>query len=562
MNLLMIDSKDEVTPRHAAVERSVLDTPRAMPERTIPESAMPSVGELHPQLQIPEVRQKSSRQDSQRTREIVPLSAIPALPPQLLATAPLPRQPVAALPDGFAEPPPMNETVVHVNIGRVVVRANVSQQKPVAAREPSSRQAAQSLEEYLRGGPDGRFSMSTSSAIKAVTEKLILILTNVLPNDKVSANSPDRLGGQDMPTLNIFLYHVAVNPTWRNQDLPVPGHNGQPRRPLLALDLYYLISVAEDNQLKAYDKLGRAMLKLHDDPQLRGFEKDSGIRNEAEPIRVTLQPLNLDEISKLWSAFQAPYRTSVAYEVSPVLIESQKPDPEPLPVTRRGADGTGWNASTQFPPLLSSVRFQNRNQHGVRLGEKITLIGENLGAYQDLQVVFQHQQLKDQLPPFIERAETVTDREIVVKIPNLPHICPAGVYLVRVQAGPHAPENSVLPTNEIPIPLLPEITGAELKVDKNQDPLRKLEVPCRPLLREEQQVQIFIGSVEVPYSKMTADGFPVAMWNKNLITIPPGKKPEESSYARLRIDGAESLLYDPENLEQGFDRRLLVQGLP
>jgi hypothetical protein len=41
-------------------------------------------------------------------------------------------------------------------------------------------------------------------------------------------------------------------------------------------------------------------------------------------VRVTLQPLSLEEMSRLWSTFQTQYRLSVAYEVSVVLIDSAR----------------------------------------------------------------------------------------------------------------------------------------------------------------------------------------------------------------------------------------------
>jgi hypothetical protein len=46
------------------------------------------------------------------------------------------------------------------------------------------------------------------------------------------------------------------------------------------------------------------------------------LHEQVERVRITLQPLTLEEVAKLWNVFQTPYRISVAYEVSVVLIES------------------------------------------------------------------------------------------------------------------------------------------------------------------------------------------------------------------------------------------------
>ena len=49
-------------------------------------------------------------------------------------------------------------------------------------------------------------------------------------------------------------------------------------------------------------------------------------------IRITLQPLSIDDISKLWAGFQMQYRLSVAYEVAVVLIDSTRPTRAAPPV--------------------------------------------------------------------------------------------------------------------------------------------------------------------------------------------------------------------------------------
>lgn len=401
--------------------------------------------------------------------------------------------------------------------------------------------------------------MSSSIAIKAVTEKLLLVLASHSP----TAKSPDKAGNSP---LNVFLYHVAVSAAWRNQDLPVAGRGGQPRRPLLALNLYYLISVGEEDQKEAHEKLGQAMLKFHDHPELAGFNANSGIKNQTDPIRLTLQPLTLDEVSKLWSAFQTPYRPSVAYEVGVVLIESEIPEAPPMPVTRRGDEGTGWDTSTRFPPLLTGVRFQTTNQFGAHLGETIALTGANFGAYRDVKVSFRHPlREREKLAPFLITPSSVTEDEVIVTIPNLPDTWPAGMYTVCVldDSPPTAQPRAALPTNELSIPLLPEIVvPPNLQTTHDTAKNRSLAVPCRPKLMAGQRVQILIGSVEISSVDISDPSLPIARWDKSIVEIPPSERPLEQPFARLKVDGVDSLVYDPANLTQGFDPRFLVQGLP
>jgi hypothetical protein len=60
---------------------------------------------------------------------------------------------------------------------------------------------------------------------------------------------------------------------------------------------------------------------LHDHTML-GTEEikdaliDKDLYQQIEKVRIVPQPLSLEEMSKLWTIFQAPYRISAAYEVS------------------------------------------------------------------------------------------------------------------------------------------------------------------------------------------------------------------------------------------------------
>lgn len=105
-----------------------------------------SVVEIHSEIEQKVTSQ--SRQVHSRTREIVPLSA----------TAPSVAYLERSQPESSTVVQPAAETIVHVTIGRVEVRATVGQQKPSAGRETSPSQSSHSLEDYLRGNSSGRTS--------------------------------------------------------------------------------------------------------------------------------------------------------------------------------------------------------------------------------------------------------------------------------------------------------------------------------------------------------------------------------------------------------------------
>src|SRR6266540_559132 len=124
---------------------------------------------------------------------------------------------------------------------------------------------------------------------------------------------------------------------------PPSGHDGDTAQPPLALDLHYLLTVygAGSDELLAHRILGRAMRVLHDHSVLDRQEiatalAGNDLGDQLERVRISHEPLTLDEMSKLWGSFQKEYRTSTAYTVSVVLIDSDRASRTPVPVLTRG----------------------------------------------------------------------------------------------------------------------------------------------------------------------------------------------------------------------------------
>jgi hypothetical protein len=179
--------------------------------------------------------------------------------------------------------------------------------------------------------------MSNTLAIAAVTATLRQLLDQALnadvPGTTVTTRAPDK--ARDSPSgnqVNLFLYLTLPNAAWRNIEPEAlqPGATGQP---LMALNLYYLLSVygqnEDDTEPFSHRLLGQAMQILHQHPildpqEIREALKGNDLYEQAERVRISLQPLSLEEMAKLWTTFQTPYRLSVAYEVSVVLISSRR----------------------------------------------------------------------------------------------------------------------------------------------------------------------------------------------------------------------------------------------
>ncbi|MEA3335574.1 MAG: DUF4255 domain-containing protein [Chloroflexota bacterium] len=221
--------------------------------------------------------------------------------------------------------------------------------------------------------------MSNALAIAAVTAVLRDLLNNGLidhdvtgslgGNVTVSALPPDRIqtgDSSEQAQLNLFLYQVSPNAGWRNVGLPSRSSNGDRlSNPPLALDLHYLLTVYGAQEFHGEVLLGYAMQILHETPVLaRDAIRESlaapppisggvlppaqqalvaaELADQVELIKIVPQALNLEELSKLWTAMQAKYRPSAAYQASVVLIESKRSTRPALPVRTRNVKVFTW----------------------------------------------------------------------------------------------------------------------------------------------------------------------------------------------------------------------------
>jgi hypothetical protein len=164
------------------------------------------------------------------------------------------------------------------------------------------------------------------------------------PEDDATAAEPTRV--------NLFLYRATENGALKNQMIPGQGHPSEYGHPPLSLVLHYLLTAygaTDDNGLvnetRAHFLLGSAMRVLFDYPVITDglmtvnspptqILHDS-LRGEFEQIKICLDPLSLEDVSKVWTALTRPYRLSAAYTVSVVQIESRRLKTLAAPVLTR-----------------------------------------------------------------------------------------------------------------------------------------------------------------------------------------------------------------------------------
>jgi hypothetical protein len=179
--------------------------------------------------------------------------------------------------------------------------------------------------------------MSNALAIHAVTvalrRRLDRGLNAEVPGTRVTTCPPDRAHQAAGNRVNLFLYHTVPSPAWRNATPPdVPGPGAA--QPPLALNLYYLVTAHGQNEDDpdpiSHRLLGKAMAILHENPIIEPAEIRDALTADAgaadggdgrfDRVRIAPQPLELDQLTRLWTCLGSPFRISVAYEVSVVLI--------------------------------------------------------------------------------------------------------------------------------------------------------------------------------------------------------------------------------------------------
>ena len=421
--------------------------------------------------------------------------------------------------------------------------------------------------------------MSNPNAIAAATACLRAVLLDKMPqldgtlsDLEVTVQPPDLARkGLTKAQLNIFLYHTALNAAWRNMDLPSQASGGERGTPPLALNLYYMITAyaREDNDnvdLSSHRVLCSAMAVLHDYPLLKKADIDSALPDselalQLERVRVTPQPLSVDEIYKLWTAYQAPYRISAAYELTVALVDSRQAQASAPPVLRRGQQDRGVFALAAAGAQLTAWRAAN-GQPAARLGEDLLIVGEHLDAGAD---VVRFEGVRFDASITLAPRAGGTAGQLVVRLPAAgpapddplanAHWAP-GFYSLSVTTS--APDTPDFSSNQLGFALAPVITVSPLAATPGNF---VLTVQCTPQLRAGQQVRLIFGKRQVAPLSIAAPADPALATTLTFQLTGVGAG---VYLARLRVDGVDSIpvLYQGNPALPSFDPSQQVTVAP
>lgn len=128
--------------------------------------------------------------------------------------------------------------------------------------------------------------------------------------------------------LSLFLYNILENGENRQTQMVARGTEAI-QFPPMTVNLYYLLTAHSTAELQSrvvdeHRILGRAMQVLYDHSVLRGPSAVGTLAEMGEEVRVVMEPLTGEALTRMWNFADLPYRLSIAYRVGPVHIDSTR----------------------------------------------------------------------------------------------------------------------------------------------------------------------------------------------------------------------------------------------
>jgi Pvc16 N-terminal domain len=422
--------------------------------------------------------------------------------------------------------------------------------------------------------------MSNFLAIATVTAALSQTLRGAVETDvpgaSVTTLRPDAAGnGIPATRVNLYLYQVTANATWRNADLPTRNSDGQlMQRPQVALDLHYLLNFyGDEGQLEPQRLMGSAVRTLHALPLLTRqmirstianpaflFLTSSNLADAIELVKFTPLPLSLEELSKLWSVFfQTTYTLSIAYQGTVVLIESDTMPRATLPVRARNLYVVPFRQ-----PVIEQVMSQAGADQPIVMDSTLVIRGQQLRGEVTL--------LRVGSIEVTPAPQNVTDTQISLPA-DLAQASPplsgvtlrAGVQAVQVihqllmgtPPVPHRGVESNVAAFVLRPTIVPPVTVANVQGSDDAPRSAELTMQVEPPIGNSQRVTLLMNapSSEGPAAYSFVVGPRTA--DVDAITIPISEVRPGDYLVRVQVDGSESpLLVDTDPNSPTFNQFL------
>ncbi len=252
--------------------------------------------------------------------------------------------------------------------------------------------------------------MSSSTAIGLVSQSLRNFLVGEMqlsPSVDVTILAPDEGGGNRR--INLFLYQVQENPTFKNMDWQLkPGTADVLVPPPLSLNLFYLMTPYAQNDPQtgnatAHAILGEAMRVFYENPVVPQAYLADGLEDAREQIQIIQNTLDMEQLAGVWSTFTQPFRLSILYQISVVQLDALPASERPMPQRVRQIGVPDVRAPFS-PPVVDEIAPLSGST-----GTVITFRGQHLVGWQAYVRV---------MGRTILDAQELTQEQFTVTLPN------------------------------------------------------------------------------------------------------------------------------------------------
>ena len=154
---------------------------------------------------------------------------------------------------------------------------------------------------------------------------------------RVSLNTPQEMTEQNLDGLSVFLYHIGVDEQSRNR----PPERVAPDRirpvplPLRLRFLFTPVIMSLDPATAPeieQDIIGKVIETWHSRPEIAGGDLSLPLQGSGTRLRMRIEPLDLESISRIWDALEESFQLSISYELALVEIWSREHDADGPPV--------------------------------------------------------------------------------------------------------------------------------------------------------------------------------------------------------------------------------------
>jgi hypothetical protein len=147
----------------------------------------------------------------------------------------------------------------------------------------------------------------------------------------VSLRNPEEMAERNQQGLSLWLYRVMRDED-RLNDAPDRLSLFLQRQPPLPLRLHYLftpvVDPATDNNAEVEQSvLGKVLQSLYGHPLFTGADLAGDFSGTQTEIRARMEPMSLEDITRVWHSLKQPYHLSISYEATLVRIDSEEVDP-------------------------------------------------------------------------------------------------------------------------------------------------------------------------------------------------------------------------------------------